>query len=117
MANTIQFKRRSAGNAGAPAALKSGEVAHNEVDDTLYIGKGDDGSGNATAIAPLAGRGAFVDLGNSQSISGAKTVISPFLTGCICRTYAAIFIFMAGVMPPMPMFGRSLLYVQSHCVA
>ena len=45
MANTIQFKRRSAGNAGAPAALKSGEVAHNEVDDTLYIGKGDDGSG------------------------------------------------------------------------
>ena len=44
-------------------------------------------------------------------------VISPFLTGCICRTYAAIFSFMAGVMPPMPMFGRSLLYVQSHCVA
>ena len=73
MANTIQFKRRSAGNAGAPAALKSGEVAHNEVDDTLYIGKGDDGSGNATAIAPLAGRGAFVDLANSQSIAGAKT--------------------------------------------
>jgi len=44
-------------------------------------------------------------------------VISPFLTGCIRRTYAAIFSFMAGVMPPMPMFGRSLLYVQSHCVA
>ena len=43
MANTIQFKRRSAGNAGAPAALKSGEVAHNEVDDTLYIGKGREG--------------------------------------------------------------------------
>jgi hypothetical protein len=36
-------------------------------------------------------------------------VIPPFLTGCICRTYAAIFSFMAGVMPPMPMFGRSLL--------
>ena len=44
-------------------------------------------------------------------------VIFPFLTGCIRRTYAAIFSFMAGVMPPMPMFGRSLLYVQSHCVA
>jgi hypothetical protein len=44
-------------------------------------------------------------------------VISPFLTGCIRRTYAAIFSFIAGVMPPMPMFGRSLLYVQSHCVA
>jgi hypothetical protein len=36
-------------------------------------------------------------------------VISPFLTGCIRRTYAAIFSFMAGVMPPMPMLGRSLL--------
>ena len=73
MANTIQFKRRQAGNAGAPAALKSGEVAHNEVDDTLYIGKGDDGAGNATAILPLAGRGAFVDLTGAQSIAGAKT--------------------------------------------
>ena len=36
-------------------------------------------------------------------------VISPFLMGCIRRTYAAIFSFMAGVMPPMPMLGRSLL--------
>ena len=36
-------------------------------------------------------------------------VISPFLTGCGCRTYAAIFSFCAGVMPPMPIFGRSLL--------
>ena len=46
-----------------------------------------------------------------------RMVIPPFLTGCIRRIYAAIFSFMAGVMPPMPMFGRSLLYVQSHCVA
>jgi hypothetical protein len=73
MANTIQFKRRVSGNAGAPAALKSGEVAHNEVDNTLYIGKGDDGAGNATAIAPLAGSGAFVDVTSAQSVSGAKT--------------------------------------------
>ncbi|WP_412506675.1 head decoration protein [Roseovarius sp. SYSU LYC5161] len=73
MANTIQFKRRVSGNAGAPAALKSGEVAHNEVDDTLYIGKGDDGAGNATSIAPVAGRGAFVDMTNAQTITGAKT--------------------------------------------
>ena len=69
MANTIQFKRRQAGNAGAPAALKSGEVAHNEVDDTLYVGKGDDGAGNATSIIPLSGRGAFVDL------TGARIVL------------------------------------------
>jgi hypothetical protein len=73
MANTIQLKRRVSGNAGAPAALKSGEVAHNEVDNTLYVGKGDDGSGNATSVVPLAGRGAFADLSNSQTIAGAKT--------------------------------------------
>lgn len=73
MANTIQFKRRVSGNAGAPAALKSGEVAHNEVDDTLYIGKGDDGSGGATSVVPVAGRGAFVDVTNNQTVAGAKT--------------------------------------------
>lgn len=73
MANTIQLKRRLGGNAGAPAALRSGEVAHNEVDDTLYVGKGDDGAGNATAVIPLAGKGAFVDLTGPQSIAGAKT--------------------------------------------
>jgi hypothetical protein len=77
MANTIQLKRRLAGNAGAPAALRSGEVAHNEVDDTLYVGKGDDGAGNATAVIPLAGKGAFVDLTGPQSIAGAKTFATP----------------------------------------
>ena len=30
----------------------------------------------------------------------------PFLTGCGRRTHAAIFSFMAGVIPPMPMLGR-----------
>jgi hypothetical protein len=40
---------------------------------------------------------------------GSALVISPFLTGCIRRIYAAIFSFCAGVMPPMPMLGRSLL--------
>ena len=73
MANTIQFKRRVSGLAGAPSALKSGEVAHNEVDDTLYIGKGDDGSGNATAIVAVAGSGGFVAKTGTQTIAGAKT--------------------------------------------
>jgi hypothetical protein len=73
MANVIRIKRRASGNAGAPAALKSAELAHNEVDDTLYIGKGDDGAGNATSVIALAGKGAFGDLSSSQTISGAKT--------------------------------------------
>ena len=73
MANTIQLKRRASGVAGAPAALKSGEVAHNEVDDTLYVGKGDDGVGNATSIVPLAGAGNFLALVGTQTVGGAKT--------------------------------------------
>ena len=38
-----------------------------------------------------------------------RLVIPLFLAGCGCKTYAAIFSFMAGVMPPIPIFGRSLL--------
>jgi hypothetical protein len=73
MANVIRIKRRASGNTGAPAALKSAELAHNEVDNTLYIGKGDDGSGNATSVIALAGKGAFADLSSTQTIGGAKT--------------------------------------------
>jgi hypothetical protein len=73
MANTIQLKRRVSGVAGAPAALKSGELAHNEVDDTLYVGKGDDGSGNATSVVPMAGSGGFLALVGTQTVVGAKT--------------------------------------------
>ena len=73
MANTIQLKRRVSGAAGAPAALKSGELAHNEVDATLYVGKGDDGAGNATSIVPVAGSGGFLALVGTQTVSGAKT--------------------------------------------
>ena len=36
------------------------------------------------------------------SLPAERVVIPPFLTGCIRRTYAAIFSFWAGVMPPMP---------------
>ncbi len=42
-------------------------------------------------------------------LNGSAVVIPPFLTGCIRRIHAAIFSFIAGVIPPMPMFGRSLL--------
>lgn len=69
----IRLKRRStAGAAGAPAALKSAEPAYNMADDTLYIGHGDDGGGNATSIKAIAGLGAFVTLSTTQTISGAK---------------------------------------------
>ena len=38
-----------------------------------------------------------------------RMVILPVLTGRDRRTHAAIFSFIAGVTPPMPMLGRSLL--------
>ena len=59
MAVTLKIKRRaSSGNAGGPAALKSGELAFNEVstDKLLYYGYGDDGSGNATSVVAIGGQ-------------------------------------------------------------
>ena len=38
-----------------------------------------------------------------------ETVISPFMVAFVSRAYAACLSFMVGVMPPMPMLGRSLL--------
>ena len=46
---------------------------------------------------------------DSEAMRRFAGVIPPFLTGCVRRIYAAIFSFWAGVMPPIPMFGRSLL--------
>lgn len=74
MANTIRLKRRASGGAtGAPATLKTTEPAFNEADNVLYIGFGDDGSGNATSIVTVGGKGAFADLSSTQTIGGAKT--------------------------------------------
>jgi phage-related tail fiber protein len=74
MANTIRIKRRASGANGAPATLENAELAFNEVDNTLYYGKGTGGSGgSATTIEAIGGTGAFVSLTSTQTISGAKT--------------------------------------------
>jgi phage-related tail fiber protein len=73
MPNTIRIKRRAAGGAaGAPSSLATAELAFNEQDNILYFGYGDNGSGGATSIPPVAGSGAFTTLATSQTISGAK---------------------------------------------
>jgi hypothetical protein len=72
MANIIRIRRRTSGAAGAPSGLKNAELAFNEVDETLYYGKGDS-SGDATSILAIAGPGAFVGLTGTQTISGSKT--------------------------------------------
>lgn len=57
MADTLRIKRRNSGGTGAPSSAMNAELAYNFIDDTLYIGKGDDGSGNATSIIPIGGDG------------------------------------------------------------
>ena len=76
MAVTLKIRRRaSTGSAGAPSALKAGELAYSEVaaTNTLFYGYGDDGSGNATSIISIAGPGAYATLTSAQTISGDKT--------------------------------------------
>lgn len=44
-------------------------------------------------------------------------VIPPFLMGISRRIHTGGFSFIAWVIPPMPMLGRSLLYFHRHSVA
>ena len=71
MANTIRIKRRITGSTGAPSTLAVGELAYNEMDNTLYIGTHNNGT---PQVVPLAGLGEFVRLSNvNQTINGLKT--------------------------------------------
>ena len=82
MANTIRIKRRSAaGASGAPATLAPAELAYNENDNTLYYGFGDGGSGNSSSIVSIAGTGAFMTTGTTQTISAAKTFSNITISG------------------------------------
>jgi hypothetical protein len=74
MANILRIKRRAGGGvAGAPSSLKNAELAFNEVDNILYYGYGDDGTGTANTVPAIAGIGAFVSLSSDQTIPGPKT--------------------------------------------
>jgi hypothetical protein len=74
MANTIRIKRRATGAVGAPVGLANAELAFNEVDNTLYYGKGTGGAGGtATTVDAIGGSGAFATLTSNQTISGDKT--------------------------------------------
>jgi phage-related tail fiber protein len=74
MPNTLRIKRRATGATGAPASLLNAELAFNEVDNTLYYGKGTGGAGgSATTVDAIGGAGSFATLSSAQTISGAKT--------------------------------------------
>jgi|688.fasta_scaffold06877_5 hypothetical protein len=73
MSNVIRIKRRASGSAGAPSSLMDSELAYNQVDDTIWIGKGTGGAGgSATTIEAIAGKGAFLALAGSQVVTGDK---------------------------------------------
>lgn len=93
MPNTVRIKRRVTGAAGAPAALKSAELAYNMADDTIYAGYGDDGSGNATSVKAVAGDGTFAKL-NSPALTGTPT--SPTATVNTNTTQIATTAFVLG---------------------
>ena len=80
MSNIFQIKRRISGAAGAPSSLKSGELAWNQVDDIVYAGFGDDGSGNATSIVPIAGRGHFAQSSELVSLGYGDMLKSTYDT-------------------------------------
>jgi hypothetical protein len=65
--------RRLSGAAGAPAGMTEGEIAANFVDDKVYIH-------NGTSAIPVAGKGEFVDLGSTQSVTGTKTFTAAKVT-------------------------------------
>jgi hypothetical protein len=79
MANTIRIKKRAAsGSAGAPTSLSPSELAFNENDLKLYYGFGDNGSGAASSIIPIAGAGAFF---NKTDTRAANAILSGPTTG------------------------------------
>ena len=82
MPNTIRIKRRaSAGAAGAPSTLAPAELAYSEVDNILYYGFGDAGTGASSTVIPIAGTGSFLTTTTTQTVSGAKTFSSITITG------------------------------------
>ena len=91
MANTIRIKRRASGNAGAPSTLNNAELAFNEVDDTLYYGKGSGGEGgSATTVEAIGGAGSFITLTTNQTnISGNKTFTGSVNIGAATATTAS----------------------------
>lgn len=74
MADILRIKRRPVGGAaGAPTSLIASELAFNEVDNTLYYGRGNS-AGMATNVIPIAGSGAFLPLGGGSMTGGDITL-------------------------------------------
>lgn len=62
MTDTILLKRRETGASGGPTGLRTGELAINMVDETIYAGIGNDSNGNATNIVAFAKGGIVANI-------------------------------------------------------
>ena len=79
-AKKFLIKRRGSGSAGPPAVLLNGELAFNEVDGTLYYGKGLVGEeGEADTIIPIAGDFASILKGSTISNTENATASNDYL--------------------------------------
>ncbi len=67
------------------------------------------GPTNSEIPASFAGIADLLGMLEHSKLALNVAVIPPFLIGSSRRIQAAVFSFIAGVMPPMPMLGRSLL--------
>ena len=102
---------------GVTKTLNLGTGGASGSNTVVNIGSATAGAGGTTVVntPTVTFANAVTQVGMPQANLTAQllglggAVIPPFLTGCGRRTYAAIFSFIAGVMPPMPMLGRSLL--------
>ena len=80
MANTIRIKRTTTSN--RPSSLENAEMALIEGSQILVVGIGTGGAnGSASSIIDIGGSGAFVNLTETQNISGAKTFTSTVALG------------------------------------
>lgn len=74
MSTINRIRRRITGNPGAPLDIAHGELAFNEVDQTLYYGSGKiAASDKANSAIAIGGVGTFVALTGDQTIAGDKT--------------------------------------------
>ena len=79
----VKLKRHTSGSALVPGTaplatgtggIQSGEPVYDAQADILYIGKGDDGSGNSVSISAVGGGGAFVKLTQVGATSGVASL-------------------------------------------
>ena len=93
-AKKILIKRRRSGPAGPPPLLLNGELAFNEVDGTLYYGKGEEGEeGEAETIIPIGGDFASILKGSTISNTENATASNDYLIVTVNGQQRAIRLF------------------------